>query len=156
MNELRKELDSMDKRRALFGLLFALDNRLQAAGNAFYEEITVKQFFLLACLSLFQKEPPTIGELSEVMSSSHQNVKQMINKLEKKGYLTTHYDKKDKRKLRVVSTEKLSKFGDQYRDKENDFLDRFFEDLSDEEITFTLQAISKIESNLTKIHKEFK
>ena len=41
--------------------------------------ITCKQFFLLACMNLFQGEAPTVQDLAQVMGSSHQNVKQIFN-----------------------------------------------------------------------------
>ena len=54
----------VEKRYALFGLFFAFHNRLQAAGDSFYEEITCKQFFLLACMNLYPDEAPTAMELA--------------------------------------------------------------------------------------------
>lgn len=151
-----KMLEGIDRKRALFGLFFTFDNRLQTAGDAFYEEITCKQFFLLICLALFNDNPPTISELSEVMGSSHQNVKQIINKLELGGYLHTYFDKEDRRKLRVVPTEKIARLGEKYRTKELEFLDRFYEGVSEEEIELAFKTISKIEDNLISIRKEFK
>ena len=61
----------------LLGLLSAFDNRFQASADAFFKEITWKQFFAIICINLC-KEAPTINELSEVMGSSHQNVKQIL------------------------------------------------------------------------------
>ena len=45
----------MDHKYALFGLFFAFHNRLQSVGDSFYDEITCKQFFLLACMSTYSK-----------------------------------------------------------------------------------------------------
>ena len=53
------------------------------AADAFFKEITWKQFFAIICINLC-KEAPTINELSDVMGSSHQNVKQILLRLEKK------------------------------------------------------------------------
>ena len=80
-------LQGMDTRYALFGTFFAFHNRLQATGDAFYQEITCKQFFLIICLELFGENAPTIRELAEVMGSSHQNVKQIADKLERSGFI---------------------------------------------------------------------
>ena len=52
----------------LLGLLSAFDNRYQAAADAFFKEITWKQFFAIICIELC-REAPTINELSEVMGS---------------------------------------------------------------------------------------
>lgn len=42
--------------------------------------------FAIICIGLC-KECPTIGELAEVMGGSHQNVKQILNKLRQRGFL---------------------------------------------------------------------
>jgi len=52
-------INMMDAKYALFGLFFAFNNRLQTVGDMFYEEITCKQFFLLACMNLYTEEAPT-------------------------------------------------------------------------------------------------
>ena len=155
MIDRNKILNSVDNKRALFGLFFAFGNRLQAAGDAFYEEITCKQFFLLICMFLFE-EAPTISELSEVMGSSHQNVKQIVNKLERDGLLKTYTDEKDRRKVRVVPNESLAILSKKYEGKEIEFLNRFYEGVSDDEIDITLSTVLKIESNLIRIHEEYK
>lgn len=158
MNKLAmyKMLEGIDTKRALFGTFFAFDNRLQTAGDAFYEEITVKQFFLLIALQLFQGKHPTIGELSEVMGSSHQNVKQLVNKLVKSGLLKTYLDPQDRRKLRIMHTKKMKDFSEKYSAKEVDFLEKFYQGVSDEEVEATFNTISKIEKNLIKIRNEYK
>ncbi|NLE24278.1 MAG: MarR family transcriptional regulator [Clostridiaceae bacterium] len=149
-----KMLEGINIRRALFGLFFVFDNRLQTAGDAFYDEITCKQFFLLISLSLFKEITPTINELSEIMGSSHQNVKQIVNKLEAGGYVNTYSDEHDKRKLRVVATEKVANLGEKYRAKELEFFERFYDGISDSEVEAAYKIISKIEKNLIAIREE--
>ena len=62
----------------LLGLISAFQNRYQAKADQFFEEISWKQFFAIICINLF-KDSPTLKELSEIMGSSHQNVKQILN-----------------------------------------------------------------------------
>ena len=68
----------------LIGLLSAFENRFQAVADNLMKEISWKQFFAIICINMC-KEPPTLKELSDVLGSSHQNVKQILLKLEKKG-----------------------------------------------------------------------
>ena len=149
--ERKKLLVGIDDRRALFGLFFAFGNRLQTAGDAFYQEVTCKQFFLLVCLTLFKEEPPTINQMADVMGSSHQNVKQIVNKLEAGGYVMTCPDGDDKRKLRIKPTDKVESFGIKYYQKEQDFMEKFYMGISDEEVALVLQVMSQIEKNLIDI-----
>lgn len=149
-------LVGMDNERILFGLFFAFGNRLQAAGDTFYDEITCKQFFLLICLSLFQDEAPTVNQLSEVMGSSHQNVKQLINKLEEKGFLQTVSDQMDKRKMRIIQTDKMAELKVKYEKQELAFMEQLYHGLTPQQIASTLQVIKIMENNLMKIKENGK
>ena len=80
------KFEEMPPQPFMLGLLSAFDNRFQACADKFFKEITWKQFFAIICINIC-KENPTINELSEVMGSSHQNVKQLLLKLESKGFV---------------------------------------------------------------------
>ena len=141
----------MDHKYALFGLFFAFHNRLQAVGDSFYEEITCKQFFLLACMNLYPEEAPTANELAKTMGCSRQNVKEILNSLEKKQFVRLENDENDKRKKRVYLTEPAKLMGAKYRQKENEFLKYLYEGVSDEEVDSAYSIISKIEDNLKRM-----
>lgn len=147
-------LQNMDVKHALFGTFFSFNNRLQTAGDAFYKEITCKQFFLMICLSLFQEEPPTINELSIIMGSTHQNVKQIVNKLEEAGYVETKQDEVDKRKLRVSATEKISILSEKYKEQESSFMNGFYEGISETDIKAVFSILTRLEKNLITIQEE--
>ncbi len=141
----------MDHKYALFGLFFAFHNRLQAVGDSFYEEITCKQFFLLACMNLYPEEAPTANELAKTMGCSRQNVKEILNSLEKKQFVRLETDENDKRKKRVYLTEQARLVGAKYQQKEIEFLRHLYEGVSDEEVDSAYSIISKIEDNLKKM-----
>ena len=141
----------MDHKYALFGLFFAFHNRLQAVGDSFYEEITCKQFFLLACMNLYPEEAPTANELAKTMGCSRQNVKEILNSLEKKQFVRLETDESDKRKKRVYLTEQAKLMGAKYRQKEVEFLRYLYEGVSDEEVDSAYSIISKIEDNLKRM-----
>ena len=67
----------------LLGLLSAFENRFQAVADNAMKEISWKQFFAIICINMC-KSTPTVKELAEIMGSSHQNVKQILLKLEKR------------------------------------------------------------------------
>ena len=133
----------------LIGLLSAFENRFQAVADSFFEEITWKQFFAIICINLC-RESPTINELSAVMGSSHQNVKQILLKLEKKGFVEMIADEKDRRKQRIVTTKKCEDFC-QRNDRESEIqMNKIFEGISQEQLITTIQTISQMERNLKK------
>lgn len=149
-------LQMMDHKYALFGLFFAFHNRLQAIGDSFYEEITCKQFFLMACMNLYLDSAPTANELAKTMGCTRQSVKEILNSLEKKNLVYLDADEKDKRKRCVYLTEDAMCLAQRYREKETVFMDRLFLGITDEEIDCAYRIISRIEKNLLEIKGDAK
>lgn len=131
----------------LLGLLSAFDNRFQAVADKTMEEISWKQFFAIICIDLC-KEKPTIKELAEIMGSSHQNVKQILLKLEKKGFVNIYPDSKDKRKQRIELTEYCIKFCEKNGEISSQIMKKMFDGISEEQLRVTIQTIIQIENNL--------
>lgn len=147
-----KELDftGMESSFFLVGLISAFENRYQAKADSFFEDISWKQFFAIICINLCH-ESPTIKQLAEVMGSSHQNVKQILNKLEQKGYVRISSDEADKRKQRVYLTEKTMKFCETHDEESKVIVHKIFEGIQEEEIQIVIQTLMKMEKNLERI-----
>lgn len=141
-------LKNFDLKHVLLGSFLSFGNRLQKAVDRFYPEVSCKQFFLLMGLSVFKESPPTLNELSDLLGSSHQNIKQIAIKLEKNGFIKICQDTEDRRKLRVEQTEKLRNMGEQYQVKEKEFMDLFYQGISDEELEITARVIGRLEENV--------
>ena len=134
----------------LLGLLSAFENRFQAMADSAMEEISWKQFFAIICINLC-KTPPTVKELAEIMGSSHQNVKQILLKLEKKGFVSISVDEQDKRKQRIELTSYCEEFCDRNDEMSMVLLKKMFEGVSEEQLQITIQTIVQIEDNLKEI-----
>lgn len=134
----------------LIGLLSAFENRFQAMADNMMQEISWKQFFAIICINMC-KEPPTLKELSDILGSSHQNVKQILLKLEKKGFIRFEQDVADKRKQRIVLTKTCKKFCEKNDDMSQKAMMDMFEGISERNIKTTIQTIIKIEKNLKGI-----
>jgi DNA-binding MarR family transcriptional regulator len=153
MNMNNVEFGDMPPQAFLLGLLSAFDNRYQAAADAFFKEITWKQFFAIICINLC-KEAPTLNELSDVMGCSHQNVKQILIKLEKKGFVSMVPDEYDKRKQRIFVTEEAMAFleeNDNNGQQSQYIIGRIFEGVDDKSLKTTVQTIMKMERNLSEL-----
>lgn len=144
------EFGEMDNRFFLIGLLNEFMNRFQAAGDQFFGEISWKQCFTLICLRLF-KEPPALKDLSLLMGSSHQNVKQLLIKLEKAEFVKMEPDELDRRKQRIFLTEKAADFFEHYDGPSNGFIDQLFGEVDDEMLETTIYAILRLDSQLQKL-----
>ena len=143
------EFGQMPQETFLTGLLSAFGNRFQTVADSFFDELTWKQFFAIVCINLC-KESPTINELSEIMASSHQNVKQILLKLEKKGFVEMYVDEKDRRKQRIVTTGMCDEFCNKNAEESQIRMNQMFEGISEEQIFATIQTIIQMERNLKK------
>ena len=131
----------------LLGLISAFENRFQSIADSMMKEISWKQFFAIICINMC-KEPPTLNELSEVLGSSHQNVKQILLKLEKKGFITFQEDERDKRKQRIVLTKACKKFCEKNNAASSQMMLKMFEGIPEDDIEATIRTIVRMENNL--------
>ena len=134
----------------LLGLMSAFENRFQAMADNIMKEISWKQFFAIICINMC-KEAPTIRELSEILGSSHQNVKQILLKLEKKGFIEFLSDATDKRKQRIVLTKSCQKFCEKNNEMSIRIMSKMFEGVPEKDIKTTIKTITKIERNLSEV-----
>ena len=134
----------------LLGLLSAFENRFQAIADAQMKEISWKQFFAIICINLC-KDNPTVKELAEIMGSSHQNVKQILIKLEKKGFVSITSDEHDKRKQRIVLTDYCREFCEKNDEMSMNIMGKMFNGISEEQLQTTIQTFIQIESNLKSL-----
>lgn len=133
----------------LLGLLSAFENRFQAVADNAIKEISWKQFFAVICINLC-KEKPTVKELAEIMGSSHQNVKQILLKLEKKGFVYISVDENDKRKQRIELTDYCKEFCEKNDEMTTMAIGKMFEGVAPEQLQITIQTIIQIEDNLKR------
>lgn len=131
----------------LLGLLSAFENRFQALADNVMKEISWKQFFAIICINMC-REPPTLNELSDILGSSHQNVKQILLKLEKKNFIKFQEDKLDKRKQRIILTSTCIKFCEKNNETSTQIMQKMFEGISEKDIKATIKTIVKMEDNL--------
>lgn len=87
-----------------------MDRRLAAIG------LTTQQAAVLTIVDLAD-HPPSLGLISTRLGTTHQNVRQIVTALERKGLVTITIDPDDRRVRRVSITPKVSDlFSDRDRD----------------------------------------
>ena len=131
----------------LLGLMSAFENRFQTMADNVMKEISWKQFFAIICINMC-KEPPTINELSEILGSSHQNVKQILLKLEKKDFIKFQEDKQDKRKQRIILTKACLKFCETNNQASSQIMQKMFQGIPEKDIKATIKTIVRMDENL--------
>lgn len=138
--------DIRAQKQFLFGNFFILANQLQVICDRMFNGygLTTKQWLLTVVIEKFGDTPPTLNEVSEVMGSSHQNVKQIALKLQEKEFLRIEKDTEDNRAIRLKLTEKSDAFWQNRQSEDERFVTNLFADLSTEEVEIMLRGINKL------------
>jgi len=110
---MKRTVASDALRAEIFGSVFLLSQYLARRGDEALEPLglTTKQWLLLAVVARrFPGESPTLTEAALWYGSSRQNVKQIAQQLEQRGYLRLAPDLADRRALRLHLTAKARVF----------------------------------------------
>jgi DNA-binding MarR family transcriptional regulator len=150
---LAKELKIMDERQVIHGLIFKLANRLQRTMDKKMENLSSKQWFVLTMMDFFDPAP-LLGQLAEICDSSHQNTRQIVLKLEEKGYVRTEKDSKDDRAMRIYKTSKCKAWEKKHQDIAVNFIDTMYSPLTKKEISDTCTNLMKLYNKLGELDNE--
>lgn len=144
---------SMPDRQFTFGGILVVANRMDTLieRDLLKFGVTSKQWFLCVVIENRFDTPPTIKQVAKEMGSSHQNVKQVALKLEKKGLLRLVKDKRDARATRLVLTPESKEFWAQTEEIAQNFMKIFNKNITDNEFAKTRSALEKMMANLSEI-----
>lgn len=150
----RIEMQQQDEKAYIFGALFILANRLQYLGDQFDEQITLKQWGVLATLSTFEGDSASLGQVAAFMGSSGQNVKKMAAILERKGFLTMQVDEKDSRSIRLTATPEALAHAKSRETREEEFLEKLYQGMDEELLKTMCRGLGKLEENMKELEEE--
>lgn len=139
-------MNNRDEKKFVFGSLFLLANKLQVKGDKLFEEdgMTLRQWFLTVMILQFKDRSPTLGEVSLLMGTSHQNTKQIAKKLAEKEFLKFVKDDDDGRITRLQLTEKSHDYWARREGDGDIFIDKLFKDLTDGEVKTMISGMTKL------------
>ena len=145
--EIIMELKGVEDVNGIYGFIFSLSNRIQTIGDKEFDDITIKQHFLMIGLMMFQ-EPPTLKEMGQLIGCSYQNVKRMAQQLQKNGYLNIVQDENDKRKQLLIPTDKIVKQSEQISERSEVFMQKLYQGIPKEDLAVTLKTLMKMDQNI--------
>lgn len=149
------DFEKMNKRYIIFANIFLLSNRLQTVMDSNIEELTAKQWLTAMMIGMFD-EPPTLKQLAKICDSSHQNTKQLILKLESKGFIRIESDGRDLRAMRILTTDKWVKWNQDNNQNSMRFIAKMFDNLTDDEIAVMNKVQQNIYKNLENMEENLK
>lgn len=90
------------------------------------------------------------------MGSSHQNVKQILLKLEREGYVEFVADASDRRKQRILATQKAEEFSEKYAHASDVFVKKLFQDIHEDDLKTTIYSIIHLDDQLKDLSEDIK
>lgn len=127
-----------DPRAETFALTFLLAQHLGRAADAALAPVgvTSRQWLLLALLTRRFPGAPTLSEAAEAYGTSRQNVKQLAEQLQARGFVALRADPGDARKLRIHVSPKVAEAFDTpaERAREAALLRQLFAPLSEDDV----------------------
>ncbi len=133
----------------LYGNIFLLGRRLEyiVDKELAKDNLTAKQFLMIAVIEKMFEEPPSIKEVADALGSTHQNIKQMANQLERRGFIEIERDENDRRVLRLKVTEKNREYWDSRATDHERFILEIFSGLDDDGVrSLHTQTVRLLES----------
>lgn len=118
----------------LYGSTFLLARRLEyiVDKELAKDNLTTKQFLMIAVIEKMFELPPSIKQVAHALGSTHQNIKQMANQLERRSFLRIERDARDRRVLRLKVTEKNRAYWDSRAEEHEHFILEIFSGLEED------------------------
>jgi len=120
------------------------------------DNITMTQWLMLIVIAAGFKTPPSIQEVADAMSTTHQNVKQVAASMERRGFMTLERDPGNKRIIRLKITDRCNALFQRRNAEDEKTIASMFDNLTDEEMKALFNIIAKMESRADQLYTEAK
>lgn len=150
--------DIIRKKMDLFAYFFLIAQRMQYVTDQVFQRdgLTTKQWLVSLAIEQGFEYPPSLSEVADILSSSHQNIRQIANQLEKKGFLEYFKDPDDRRVLRLKTTDKSKEYYESKSQEHLRYVLNIFEGFSDQETIEFHEHIMSLYKHLDPIYEEFR
>ncbi|UCE11724.1 MAG: MarR family transcriptional regulator [Candidatus Thorarchaeota archaeon] len=139
-----------------FGYLFLLSRRFEYITDSVLKKdgLTTKQLLTLIVIQRGFEETPSISQVAEMISTSHQNVKQIAHQLEKRGFVEMVRDERDRRRWLLRLTENNQSFWDSREREHQEAMSSLFESLSDREVSQFHRILAKLIGETEQVYEQ--
>lgn len=129
----------------LFRLLVTLGLRMRTQMDQRLAEIglSTQQATVLTLVGS-APEPPLLGEVARQMGTSHQNVRQLVDVLVRKGLIEVVLDPRDRRARRLRSTAEVSRLFESREAEDHAEVRRWLGALSDAEMELAVSLLLRL------------
>lgn len=146
-------MNQEEKQAFIFAALLTLANRMQIVGDKLDQNITLKQWLLIAIILKNGNPSPTLGEVAVIFGCSRQNIKKLAMLLEKQGFVTLKRDERDARVVRVQLTSQCYAYFEGREKLENEFMQDLFHHFDEERTNGLFYGIQQLADNLGRMEE---
>ena len=124
--------------------LFLATNKLQMQGDKHLKDITIRQMLAIPALVHAPDGKATINHLARSMGTTKQSAKQIVDAMERKGYLSVVPSEQDKRAVNVTVTPEGQKAFGICSERTDEFLADIFCNFNAEELETLCFLLKKL------------
>ena len=124
--------------------LFLVTNKLQMQGDKHLQDLTIRQMLAIPALVHAPKGKATINHLARSMGTTKQSAKQIVDAMERKGYLSVAPSEQDKRAVNVTITPEGQQAFRVCSERTDEFLAGIFNDFSTEDLVTLCTLLQKL------------
>ena len=124
--------------------LFSVTNKLQMQGDKQLQDITIRQILAIPALVHAPNGKASINHLARSMGTTKQSAKQIVDALEKKGYLSVAASEQDKRAVNITVTPEGRRAFEACSERTDVFLANIFDSFSGEELEALCTLLQKL------------
>jgi len=106
--------------------LFSVTNKLQMHGDKHLQDMTLRQILAIPALFHAPNGKATINHIAKSMGTTKQNAKQIVDAMNKKGYLSVMPSERDKRAVDITITAEGQKAFEACAERTDEFLANIF------------------------------
>ncbi|KWX77106.1 MarR family transcriptional regulator [Paenibacillus jilunlii] len=147
-------MDETEQQAYILGAVLTLANRLQVLGDQLDDQMTMKQWLLIAIILKSGSPAPTLSDVSAMIGSSRQNVKKMALLLEQQGFVSLTKDSRDARVLRVQLTDKCRVYFAGRSEREAHFMKALFQSFDAGSTRGLFQGLTRLTENIARMETD--
>lgn len=152
------EAQRLDMEKYILVVLFLVQQRWSyiISKELADDHITTKQWLMMIVMANAFQNPPSMQEVADAMSTTHQNVKQLATRLEARGFLKIERDPENRRILRLKVTEECQNYWEKRTPEDIKSIKKHFEGLEDEEVKSLFEIMGKLEKLSQNLYEKSK
>lgn len=140
----------------VFSYIFVLCQRFEYIADSYLKKdnLTTKQLLTLIAIGNAFESDPSVSQVAEILSTSHQNVKQIALNLQRHGFVEIIKDPRDGRRRLLKLTEDNDRFFDERTQEHQDNMKRLFSYLTEQDISEFHRILSKSLTGIQSLYEE--